>query len=228
MFNCTGCEYSECSRVVLPENLPDKWFSYWKAIKGGCKNELRLELFWRALEEDLLPFIMKKGRFRFNLMYEEMKQQALSVVNETLKRVHFIPSGKDDFTCYNDILKNAKAISINVSREELRFELRNKGRSLSMDDSNVRTQHVIEQSFSKFYYDFTEQVIQQEAYDIVNFALQQLKPKDREILEIRQNKELTTVQSAVFLGITEDAAESRYRRALERLGKILESLNYNI
>ena len=52
-------------------------------------------------------------------------------------------------------------------------------------------------------------------------ALEALKPGEREVLALRHFEQLSNVEAARVLGITEGAATRRYLRALERLKEIL-------
>jgi RNA polymerase sigma-70 factor, ECF subfamily len=54
----------------------------------------------------------------------------------------------------------------------------------------------------------------------IAWAVQQLKPDDREILAMRHFDELSHQEAAAVLGITPDAAMQRYARALRRLKRL--------
>src|SRR5271157_4448229 len=54
----------------------------------------------------------------------------------------------------------------------------------------------------------------------IAWAVQQLKPEDREILGMRHSDELSYQEAAAVLGISQDAAMQRYARALRRLRKL--------
>jgi RNA polymerase sigma-70 factor, ECF subfamily len=54
----------------------------------------------------------------------------------------------------------------------------------------------------------------------IAWAVQQLKPDDRDILGMRHFDELTYQEAATVLGITPDAAMQRYVRALRRLKRL--------
>jgi RNA polymerase sigma-70 factor (ECF subfamily) len=54
----------------------------------------------------------------------------------------------------------------------------------------------------------------------IAWAVQQLKPEDREILGMRHFDELSYQDAAAVLGISQDAAMQRYARALRRLRKL--------
>ena len=52
-------------------------------------------------------------------------------------------------------------------------------------------------------------------------ALDQLRPRDREVLVLRYLEEMSTSEIAVVLELTEAGVKSRHRRALERLLPLL-------
>jgi RNA polymerase sigma-70 factor, ECF subfamily len=60
-------------------------------------------------------------------------------------------------------------------------------------------------------------LIREELRQRVRAALRAIEPEDREILVLRHLEQLTMKESAEVLGVTLFAAQSRYRRALERL-----------
>jgi RNA polymerase sigma-70 factor (ECF subfamily) len=55
----------------------------------------------------------------------------------------------------------------------------------------------------------------------VQEALNELDPLDREVVALRHFEELTRVETAQVLGITEAAGAKRYLRAIRRLKAIL-------
>ncbi len=55
----------------------------------------------------------------------------------------------------------------------------------------------------------------------VQEALNALDPLDREVIALRQFEELSRIETAQVLGITEEAGAKRYMRALRRLKAVL-------
>jgi RNA polymerase sigma-70 factor (ECF subfamily) len=68
----------------------------------------------------------------------------------------------------------------------------------------------------------SRRLLLKEMRERVREALQQLSPRDREVLVLRHLEQLTLKETAQVLGITEAAVQSRYRRAVERLHAILK------
>jgi RNA polymerase sigma-70 factor (ECF subfamily) len=64
-------------------------------------------------------------------------------------------------------------------------------------------------------------VLRKELEQQVRAALNELPPKDREVLVLWYLEELSAAEIAVVSGITESGVKSRHRRALERLAPIL-------
>ncbi len=67
----------------------------------------------------------------------------------------------------------------------------------------------------------SRRMLRNEIRERVREALQRLLPNDREVVILRHLEQLTLREIAAVLGITESAAQSRYRRAIERLHAVL-------
>jgi RNA polymerase sigma-70 factor (ECF subfamily) len=67
----------------------------------------------------------------------------------------------------------------------------------------------------------SRRAVRQEIRERVRTALAQLPPNDREVVILRHLEQLTLKEIAAVLGITGPAAQSRYRRAVERLHAVL-------
>jgi len=64
-------------------------------------------------------------------------------------------------------------------------------------------------------------MVRKELRQRVRQALEQLAPGDREVVVLRHLEQLSFQEIAGVLGVTEAAAQSRYRRAVERLHDLL-------
>ena len=64
-------------------------------------------------------------------------------------------------------------------------------------------------------------MVRKEIRERVREALEQLPTHDREVMILRHLEQLSLKEIAAVLGITEAAAQSRYRRAVERLHAVL-------
>jgi RNA polymerase sigma-70 factor, ECF subfamily len=66
-----------------------------------------------------------------------------------------------------------------------------------------------------------EQLIQREITARVRRAIEGLKPLDREVVVLRHLEELSFPETAAVLRLSEGAVYTRYRRAIERLHRVL-------
>lgn len=67
------------------------------------------------------------------------------------------------------------------------------------------------------------QVVRHSEATEVHDALQQLRPKDQELVRLKTWEELSNHQIGQILGISDRAVEGRYARALKKLGKSLST-----
>ncbi|MFO1021555.1 MAG: sigma-70 family RNA polymerase sigma factor [Planctomycetales bacterium] len=70
----------------------------------------------------------------------------------------------------------------------------------------------------------SQALMRKELADQIDTALDSLSDLDREVLIFRHFEELTNVETAYVLGISEQAASIRYVRALARLQQVLEKI----
>lgn len=70
----------------------------------------------------------------------------------------------------------------------------------------------------------SEQLTRKETRAKVQTALARLSPEDREVLVLRFLENLSTCEAAEVLGVSEQCAKSRQRRAIERFGLLVEDL----
>jgi RNA polymerase sigma-70 factor (ECF subfamily) len=68
-----------------------------------------------------------------------------------------------------------------------------------------------------------DQLIRDEMRNRVRLAISQLPPRDHEVIVLRHLEELSFAETAAVVGISEDAVYSRYRRALQRLHRLLNN-----
>jgi RNA polymerase sigma-70 factor (ECF subfamily) len=73
----------------------------------------------------------------------------------------------------------------------------------------------------------SQRLLREEARQRVQTALGQLSPRDRHVLELRHLEQLSVVETAAVLGISEGAVKTRHVRALQRLRGLLEALGGN-
>jgi RNA polymerase sigma-70 factor (ECF subfamily) len=69
----------------------------------------------------------------------------------------------------------------------------------------------------------SDQLIRREIRARIRHAIGQLPPHDHEVIVLRHLEELSFPETAVVLGLSETAVYSRYRRAIERLHRLLHN-----
>jgi RNA polymerase sigma-70 factor (ECF subfamily) len=70
----------------------------------------------------------------------------------------------------------------------------------------------------------SQRLLREEARQRVQTALEQLSPRDCQVLELRHLEQLSVAETAAVLGINEGAVKTRHVRALQRLRKLLDDL----
>jgi RNA polymerase sigma-70 factor (ECF subfamily) len=70
----------------------------------------------------------------------------------------------------------------------------------------------------------SQAAVRQENRQVLESALDELDAMDREILALRHFEQLSNVEAANLLGLSESAASNRYVRAVRRLKQILDRL----
>ncbi len=68
----------------------------------------------------------------------------------------------------------------------------------------------------------SERLLRRELQDRVRQALDELGPRDREVLVLRYMEQLSTADTAAVLGIGESAVKMRHLRALQRMRDLLQ------
>ena len=72
------------------------------------------------------------------------------------------------------------------------------------------------------------QVVRHEEDEMLLWALEQLKPEDREVLRLRTYEQLTTPEIAAVLDCSDAAARKRIARAIQRLRRTASIANESI
>jgi len=72
----------------------------------------------------------------------------------------------------------------------------------------------------------SQAALREERRTLLEQAIEQMDPIDREVLALRHFEELSNGEVAEILGLQPTAASNRYIRALERLKQILGAQSY--
>ncbi|MCA9149497.1 MAG: sigma-70 family RNA polymerase sigma factor, partial [Planctomycetales bacterium] len=143
-------------------------------------------------------------------------------IAEAAKRLPRFPI-ESELPAYAWLRKLAWERLIQVHREHLgaqKRSVRQEAHSARIDPSAdyLATRFVAEQSSP------SGRAVRRELCDRVRKALEELGPIDREVLVLRHLEQLTLREIAATLEISEAAAQSRYRRAVERAHEALADL----
>jgi RNA polymerase sigma-70 factor (ECF subfamily) len=108
-----------------------------------------------------------------------------------------------------------------------RFHLRAKRRSVDREELRIfdlpeDSEAALTERLATSTQSAGAQIVQDELRGRVQAAIEELPPRDREVLVLRYLEQLSSVEIASVLGIGEAAVKTRHRRALERLRKQLD------
>lgn len=115
---------------------------------------------------------------------------------------------------------------IELHRRHVRAEKRSATREVSIDSgfSGDETSSAMAFHLSGHLTSPSHAAMRAETARQINVALEGLSDIDREVLALRHFEELTNRETALVLGMTEQAASARYVRALARLQAVLAAL----
>jgi RNA polymerase sigma-70 factor (ECF subfamily) len=112
---------------------------------------------------------------------------------------------------------------VTLHRHHLGVQMRDAGQEVALShgkfpgaSSEALAAHLVEEDTRA-----SEAAIRAERKECVQNALERLSPLDREVLALRHFEQLSRLEIATVLGISEAAAGKRYIRALEKLKQIL-------
>ncbi len=108
-----------------------------------------------------------------------------------------------------------------------RFHLRAKRRSVDREELRIfdlpaDSEAALTERLASSAQSAGARLVEDELRGRVQAAIEELPPRDREVLVLRYLEQLSTVEIASVLGIGEAAVKTRHRRALERLRKQLD------
>ena len=100
---------------------------------------------------------------------------------------------------------------------ERRSVLREVGQlDLSGDSKMILAEHLLAATDAP-----RDQLLRDEMRARVQRTISELPPRDHEVIVLRHLEELSFAETAAVVGVSEDAIYSRYRRALQRLHRVL-------
>jgi RNA polymerase sigma-70 factor, ECF subfamily len=114
---------------------------------------------------------------------------------------------------------------INVHRRHLGVKMRSASREFTHDmNGSMATSETIAAHFVGHLTSPSQAAIRAELIELLERALEALKPMDREVLALRHFEDLTNQEIAEVLGIQATTASLRYVRAISRLKEVLERI----
>jgi RNA polymerase sigma-70 factor (ECF subfamily) len=115
---------------------------------------------------------------------------------------------------------------VDVHRRHLGAQKRDASRERSMSGhwsagstSHALSFHLLGQLTSP-----SQAVLRAELSEQIDLALSEMSDMDREVLALRHFEELSNLETAEVLGLSEQAASLRYIRAISRLRDVLEAI----
>jgi RNA polymerase sigma-70 factor (ECF subfamily) len=141
---------------------------------------------------------------------------------DALKRVehYFAKPGQSFFGWLRLVVGQRIA---DVHREHLAGK-RDAGREIGMNRGNATESTCLAARLLGAGSSPSQAAQRRETFALLEDALEQMDPLDREVLALRHFEELSNTETAEVLGIQPAAASKRYVRALARLKEILESI----
>lgn len=112
---------------------------------------------------------------------------------------------------------------IDMKRRHVTAERRSVEREVREFDLSGDSQRVLVDRLASSAVTASEAIIRREIHDRLQQAIEELPPRDREVIVLRHLEELSFSETAAVLGLSEAAVYSRYRRAIQRLHHTLRS-----
>lgn len=113
---------------------------------------------------------------------------------------------------------------IQVHRRHLGASMRSVGQEVSLSALAEASSISLARRLAADMTSPSQRVVRKEASELLEDAINQMEPLDREVLALRHFEELTNAEVAIALGLQKAAASKRYVRALTRLRAALADL----
>jgi RNA polymerase sigma-70 factor (ECF subfamily) len=110
---------------------------------------------------------------------------------------------------------------IEMTRRHVAAQRRSVRREASQLDLSGDSQMILAHRLAAATSTPSEHVIRREVRARLQQAIAQLPPRDHEVIVLRHLEELSFPETAAVLSLSESAVYSRYRRAIERLHRLL-------
>jgi RNA polymerase sigma-70 factor (ECF subfamily) len=190
-----------------------------RRLRGGDTQALA-ELFSRERERlwRIIHFRLAEP-LRGRLGPEDVLQEAFLAASQRLN--HYANSPATSPFIWLRMIVNQTLVDLH--RQHLGAQMRDAAREVSLDSvpyAQATSASVAIQLVGAFTSP-TGAAARADVFSLVQAAIEQMDPIDREVLALRHFEELTNSEVAEALGIEQKAASIRYVRALRRLKEIL-------
>jgi len=171
------------------------------------------ERLWRVIHFRLAETL--RGR----LAPEDVLQEAFLAASQRLK--HYASSPATSPFIWLRMIVNQTLVDLH--RQHLGAQKRDAGREVSLDGTPYAeaTSASVAIQLAGSFTSPSQAAARADSLSLVQAAIEQMDPIDREVLALRHFEELTNSEVAETLGIEQKAASIRYIRALRRLKEIL-------
>ena len=112
---------------------------------------------------------------------------------------------------------------IEMTRRHIKAERRSVDREVSQLDLSGDSQMILVNRMMAVSASPSEQALRQEVRNRVQQAIAQLPARDHEMIVLKHLEELSVPEIAAVLSIDQEAVYSRYRRAVQRLHRLLSN-----
>jgi RNA polymerase sigma-70 factor (ECF subfamily) len=112
---------------------------------------------------------------------------------------------------------------VEMTRRHIMAQRRSVNREVTQLDLSGDSQMILIDRLMALDATPSEQMLRQEVQDRVQQAILQLSPRDREVIVLKHLEELSVPEIAAVLNVDQEAVYSRYRRAIQRIHRLLTS-----
>jgi len=147
-----------------------------------------------------------------------------SYMNAEKRIEHFLHDSPEGFFIWLRLIVNQTLIDVHRRHLGTKSRDAKRERSVSGAWSSTSTSFSLSHHLLGHLTSPSQAAVRAELADQLHLALESMSELDREVLALRHFEELSNVETAKVLDISEQAASVRYVRAIGRLRKILETI----
>lgn len=147
-----------------------------------------------------------------------------SYMNAEKRIEHFLHDSPEGFFIWLRLIVNQTLIDVHRRHLGTKSRDAKRERSAAGSWSSTSTSFSLSHHLLGHLTSPSQAAVRAELSDQLHLALESMSELDREVLALRHFEELSNVETAKVLDISEQAASVRYVRAIGRLRKILETI----